>query len=149
MGPNPGSSQSSGASPGGSSSQSSSSKPKLGPNDFSKKELNEHYNEKVVSAKIVERPIDSSDKKSGPFDHIGVSYTTESGKTMLLHNTPGSGVVTTNTPMSKNWTVKQDIEVKGDKSVGGMMRNAGAGKAYMEAGCCPVPAEKTKKYLSK
>lgn len=80
--------------------------------------------------------------------HTGISITTPLG-THLVHNTPKSGPVTTDTPMSSAWVKGESIDVQPGKTAGGVVEAVGRGQPYLSenAGICYTTSEKEAAYL--
>ncbi|EFA80085.1 hypothetical protein PPL_06907 [Heterostelium album PN500] len=111
-----------------------------------------YKNEIVTSANYVTRP------KEGSFhlaDHHGVTVKTNQGNEYLIHSTPGSGVVVTDTKhMSKNWNVDHSIPVKGEKTVHDIHKSSSGRTTnplinYMSSGTCINTAKNGEKALKK
>ena len=110
--------------------------------------------EKVVSAKLLERPKEGCSKILEVANHEGVQVTTDKGNKYLIHSTPKSGTVVTDCKLSKNWTVKGDIPVQGTKTVGEVFNQA-SGRTnnkltnYVTSGTCINTARNAEKALKK
>ena len=111
-------------------------------------------NDKIVGAARYERPKEIA----GPCTHSGVVVTTENNRSLLIHNTLGSGVVATPAEnMSNKWQKTQDIEVKGHKTVGDALKGGytsgsstfGKFGEYLGSGTCKLSADRVTKALQK
>lgn len=112
--------------------------------------------ETVTGAARYERPKQGDGPKFTT--HSGVVVNTDQGRSLLIHNTPGSGVVATPAEnMSSKWQKTQDIEVKGDKTVADAMKGgytSGSSKfgkvgEYLGSGTCKGTADGVTKALEK
>ena len=98
--------------------------------------VSNNWREKTIKeAKVVSRPLDIPGGKTiseiTPIKHQGVKITTQDGEQYLIHSVPTKGVVTTQAPMSKKWTVDKNIKLDGEKTVGEAMRKAGVGNGII------------------
>lgn len=113
-------------------------------------------NDKVVGAERYERPKQGDGPKVTT--HSGVVVRTEKNDRYLIHNTPNSGVVATPAHnMSDKWYKTQDIDVKGNKTVGDALKGGytsgssrfGKVGEYLGSGTCKGTADGVTKALQK
>ena len=86
------------------------------------------YNSKVKSVEIVQRNLNSSDKKNISFvHHQGARVTLDNGQKYLVHNSgPGQkAVITDDKNMSSNWSSLGTRNV--ETTVGEVMKTANSG----------------------
>ncbi|AYV78537.1 MAG: hypothetical protein Edafosvirus17_13 [Edafosvirus sp.] len=114
-----------------------------------------YRNEKIIGAQYVTRKITTGLLNHIPIaDHHGIFIETDFGNTYLIHNTLASGTVVIPTKKSSEWKIKENIKVKGYKTIGGAM-DATSGKTniasvnYITAKTCIGVAHDIKKYLMK
>ncbi|XP_078542871.1 uncharacterized protein LOC144828510 [Lissotriton helveticus] len=112
------------------SSSSSSSKGVVPPHDMkTKSQLTKLYNQPVVFAERLTRPMGSLPVSVGVMSHSGVRVTLEDGSRYLIHKGKNYGiqsetVVVDAKHMSKNWEVIQSKPVQG-KTVSDFVREGG------------------------
>lgn len=113
-------------------------------------------NEKIIRASYVTRDKQGKFMQYSPIDHHGILIHTSNGNSYLLHNTPKTGPVVTDAKhMSKSWHKLHDINVFGDKTIGGALESAGSNIlggercGYVEGGTCIGTAQRVEKYLKK
>ena len=88
------------------------------------------YNEKVVSATTVTRPLEGLTKERGILHHEGVKLKTDKGNEYLVHKGDGFGkssqtVVVDAKHMSGKWTERQTVEVGGKTNVASFVKEGG------------------------
>lgn len=122
-------------------------------NNFSPPNWSGEY---VIRAQRVERPLQGDIMKHLPINHHGTVLYTSDGNSYLLHNTPDSGVVITDTKyMKKHWKLVHDIPVIGEKTVGDTLGSVGTSSfgqercGYIKGGTCIGTANNVEKYLQK
>src|SRR5271154_5712906 len=110
-------------------------------------------NERIINAQYVIRPINYGPLKNTPVPHHGIKVMTEQGNSYLIHNTPRTGVVATNAPMSSQWETTHNIPINNHKTVGETMKAAngiGTGPlSYVTSGTCIGASVKAEEYLQK
>lgn len=112
------------------SSSASSSKGAVPPHDMkTKSQLTILYNQPVVFAERLTRPMGSLPVSAGVLSHSGVRVTLEDGSTYLIHKGKNYGiqsetVVVDAKHMSKSWEVTQSKPVQG-KTVSDFVKAGG------------------------
>ena len=100
----------------------------------------------------VPKPIIKTLDKMG-INHQAIKVTTDTGKKYVISNNPKNGIHVTDSALSKQWTVKKDIKVNGDKKIGQVLSNAnGVGNgltSYITGGTCIGTAASVEAELSK
>jgi hypothetical protein len=108
--------------------------------------------ERIISAQYVTRKSTSKMLTCAGIDHHGIKVVTDIGNTYLIHNVPSTGTVVTDTRMSSEWKIRENIPVRGYKTIGNALK-AGSGKTnigvvnYLTGGTCIGSAINIKKYL--
>lgn len=107
---------------------------------------NTYRQEIITSAQQMSRP-----KLNGYGTHYGVKVSTDQGNSYLLHSTPRSGIVATDSPMSSNWRTDSIIDVNGYKTIGSALKSSGYGnkfKNYASGGTCKGACKNIRNHLN-
>lgn len=93
--------------------------------------LTDIYNERVVSASRMSRPLSNWEKEHGKLRHEGIKVTTDRGNQYLVHKGPDFGksrdtvVVDTKHMKASRWTERETIDVGKRASVSDFVRSGG------------------------
>ena len=86
-------------------------------------------------------------------NHQAIKVTTDTGKKYVISNNPKNGIHVTDSGLSKQWVVKKDIGVSGDKKIGQVLDKAnGIGNgltSYITSGTCIGTTASVEAELSK
>ena len=98
------------------------------------------YNEKVVHAERVSRPLGQLSAEVGPLHHEGVRVTTDKGNQYLVHKGSDFGkssqtVVVDAKHMSNKWTVHETANAGGKSTVSDFVKEGGPGYSWRKDNC--------------
>ncbi|XP_078254873.1 uncharacterized protein LOC144593241 [Rhinoraja longicauda] len=110
------------------------------PHDLTtKSNLTNLYNQPVVQAERVQRPLNGKSFMAGPFRHEGVRVQTEDGRSMLIHKGNDFGhshqtVVVDAKHMSNSWQVAEQRPVEG-RNVSDFVKAGGRDYNLVRSNC--------------
>ena len=80
-----------------------------------------YRDEVILSATVVKRTINNNYLQN--IYHYGVLIQTDNNE-YLIHNTPLTGVIITETQLSNKWRIVENIDINGYKTIGGALEYA-------------------------